>query len=118
MKVKVLLNLGTNDYGADALPEGEHEVAESFGRLLVSRGHAVELQDEPKPVQPQKQQRKEPEVVAKQEARQGEVVATPSPVSVTPAKPDNFQKMRTEHQSKAESKASAETKKPTSNKES
>ena len=85
MKVNVLMNLGTNDYGANVLPRGEHEVTESFGRLLVGRGHAVEIPEEPKP---------EPEVVVKAEAEQGEVIAAPAPVTVTAAKPDNFQKMR------------------------
>ena len=92
MKVKVLMNLGTNDYGANVLPQGEHEVTESFGRLMVSRGHAVEIPEEPKP-------EPKPQVSVKAEAPQGEVVAAPSPVVVAAAKPDNFQKTRAENDS-------------------
>jgi hypothetical protein len=83
MKVKVLLNLGTNDYGDNALPAGEHEVGDSFGRLLISRRHAVEAAAKTR----KQQRRKKPDVSVKAVAPQGEVVAEQSPVSVEAQKP-------------------------------
>lgn len=49
MKVKVLCNLGTRDFGSQALPEGEHEVNDAFGAKLIKRRLAVEIVPPPKP---------------------------------------------------------------------
>lgn len=44
MKVKAIVNHGTNDYGEHALLEGqEGSVPESVGRKMVARGHAVDI---------------------------------------------------------------------------
>lgn len=36
MKVKLKCNLGTNDFPDSPLPEGEHEVTDTFGAKLVA----------------------------------------------------------------------------------
>jgi hypothetical protein len=48
MRVKLLCNLGTNDYQSTPFKDGEeHEVDPDFGAILVSRGHAVDITPPP-----------------------------------------------------------------------
>lgn len=48
MKVKAVTNLGTNDYPEHPLLDGQvADVGEVIGKLMVARGHAVELPPEP-----------------------------------------------------------------------
>lgn len=70
MKIRVLLNLGTNEFGADALTEGIHEVAEPLAQNLIGRKLAVRVDDEPKVVS------------MKAVAAQGATVAESQPVAV------------------------------------
>ena len=45
MKIRVLLNLGTNEYGANALEEGEHDVPEPLAQNLIGRKLAVRVEE-------------------------------------------------------------------------
>lgn len=72
MKVKALLNIGTNDL-PDGLTEGSvGDVSQADGIRLIRNGWAVEI--------PQ-------EVTAKLVAAEPEVLVTPEPVEVAVSKP-------------------------------
>lgn len=48
MKVKATINLGTSDYPSSPLMAGQcGDVPEAVGRIMVARGHAIELPPEP-----------------------------------------------------------------------
>lgn len=49
MKVKVLLNIGTES-GYEPLMEGEHEVARDVGVKLIERGWAVAVAEPARPI--------------------------------------------------------------------
>lgn len=42
-RIKLLLNLGLQDYPDSPLPEGEHEVSDVFAATLIARRLAVKL---------------------------------------------------------------------------
>lgn len=87
MIVKATLNLGTDDYPLHPLKDGEEaEVTPQIGKLMVARGHAVEI------VKPQPEVVAAPEAVVSQEpVREAESL----PVSSAPVaaeKPKNTKK--------------------------
>jgi hypothetical protein len=52
MRIRLKLNIGTNDKEYPPLREGEHEVSDEVGQRLVNRGWAVELPKTIKAVPP------------------------------------------------------------------
>lgn len=48
MRVRVFLNLGSAEFGSDALPEGEHDVSDQFGQRLIAMKLACEVSPKPK----------------------------------------------------------------------
>ena len=48
MKIKLLCNLGTNDYPDTPLQEGEHDVPDNLANKLIARKLAVAI-EQPKP---------------------------------------------------------------------
>lgn len=47
MKVKLLLNIGTEAKGFPPLKKGEHEVSDDLGLALIERGWALPLEEKP-----------------------------------------------------------------------
>ena len=88
MKVRVLLNLGTNDYGPDALEAGEHEVSDTLAATLIKNRHAVEIVAPPPVVtaiEAAGLAEVPPDKFAELRASEGIAVTNPEPVKVEPA---------------------------------